>query len=67
MNFSRGKPFDIFRLFSIILFLAALALFTYAAIVTNILGPIELMKKNRNFLTDQLTKFMKEVRRTRWV
>ena len=37
----RGKPFDVFRLISIILFLAALVLFTYAAIVTNILGPIE--------------------------
>ena len=42
MNLSRGKPFDIFRLISVILFLAALVLFTYAAIVTNILGPIEI-------------------------
>jgi len=38
----QAKSFDVFRLISIILFIAALALFTYAAIVTNILGPIEI-------------------------
>jgi len=37
----QAKHFDILRPISIILFIAALVLFTYAAIVTNILGPIE--------------------------